>query len=71
MSWKIFLYLFHSLIILPLDYHLFQSLQNSLIEKYFWSKDCKEYLKELLSEKDRNLLEDEIMKLIINDPLYF
>ena len=50
--------------IAPLDFHLFQSLQNSLNGKNFSSlEDCKRHLEQFFARKDKKFWEDGIMKL--------
>ena len=49
---------------MPLDIHLFQSLQNSLIGKNFNSlKDCKRHLEQFFAQKGKKFWGDGIMKL--------
>ena len=50
--------------IAPWDFHLFQSLQNSLNGKKFSSlEDCKRHLEQFFAQKDKKFWEDGIMKL--------
>ena len=50
--------------IAPSDFHLFQSLQNSLNGKNFNSlEDCKRHLEQFFAQKDKKFWEDGIMKL--------
>ena len=50
--------------IAPLDFHIFQSLQNSLNGKYFNSlEDCRTHLEQFFAQKDKKFWEDGIMKL--------
>ena len=64
LDWKVLIHPLCSLDIAPLDFHLFQSLQNSLIGKNFNSlKDCKRHLEQFFAQKEKKLCEDRIMKL--------
>ena len=48
----------------PSDFHLFQSLQTSLIGKNFNSLEgCKKHLEQFFAQKDKKFWEDGIMKL--------
>ena len=50
--------------IAPSDFHLFQSLQNSLNGKNFNSpEDCKRHLEQFFAQKDKKFWEDGIMKM--------
>ena len=50
---------------ISIDFHLSQSLQNSLIGNNFNSlKDCKRHLEQFFVQKDKKFWEDGIMKLL-------
>jgi len=50
--------------ITPSDFHLFRSLQNSLIGKNFTSlEDCKKHLEKFFAYKTKKFWEDGIFKL--------
>jgi len=54
----------YSLDIAPSDFHLFRSLQISLIGKNFTSlEDCKKHLEKFFAYKTRKSWEDGIFKL--------
>ena len=64
LGWEVLIHLPYSPDTAPLDFHLFQSLQNSLTGKNFHSpEDCKRYLEQFFAQKDKNFGEDGIMKL--------
>ena len=47
-----------------MDFHLLQSLPNSVNEQYFGSlEDCKRHLEQFFSQKDKKFWEDGITKL--------
>lgn len=54
----------YSLALVPLDYHLFRSLQNSVKEKNLNSLEtCKNILKQFIFQKDAKFWVEGIMKL--------
>ena len=64
LGWEVLIHPPYSPDIAPLDFHLFQSLQNSLHGKNFSSLgDCKRHLEEFFAQKDKKFWEDRIMKL--------
>ena len=64
LGWEVLIQLLYSADIAPLDFHLFQSLQNSLNGKYFNSlEDCERQLEEFFAQNDKKFWEDGIMKL--------
>ena len=64
LDWEVPVHPRYSPDITPLDFHLFWSLQNSLIRKNFTSlKDCKRYLGQFFAEKGKRLWENGIIKL--------
>ena len=64
LGWAVLIHLSYSSDIAPSDFHLFQSLQNSLNGKNFNSlEDCKRHLEEFFAQKDKKFWEDGIMKL--------
>ena len=63
-GWEVLIHLLYSPDIAPLDFHLFQSLQNSLNGKNFNSlEDCKRHLEQFFAQKGNKFWEDGIMKL--------
>ena len=63
LCWEVLIHLPYSPDTVPLDFHLFWSLQNSLNGKNFNSlEDCKRHLKQFFAQKDKKLWEDGIMK---------
>ena len=61
---EVLIHLPYSPDIAPLDFHLFQSLQNYLNGKNFNSlEDCKRHLEQSFAQKDKKFWEDGIMKL--------
>ena len=64
LDWEVLIHLLYSPDIAPLDFYLFQSLQNSLNGKNFNSLEgYKRYLEQLFAQKDKKFWEDGIMKL--------
>ena len=64
LGWEVLIHPPHSPDIAPWDFHLFQSLQNSLNGKNFSSlEDCKRHLEQFFAQKDKKFWEDGIMKL--------
>ena len=64
LGWEVLNHPPYSPDIAPLDFHIFQSLQNSLNGKKFNSlKDCKRQLEQFFARKDDKFWEDVIMKL--------
>ena len=64
LGWEVLIHPPYSLDIAPSDFHLFQSLQNSLNGKIFNSlEDCKRHLEQFFAQKDKKFWEDGIMKL--------
>ena len=56
LGWEFLIHPLHSPDIAPSDFHLFQSLQNSLNEKYFNSLvDYKRHLEQFFAQKDKVL----------------
>ena len=54
LGWELLIHLPHSPDTAPLDFHLFQSLQNSLNGKNFNSLEyCKRHLEEFFAQKDK------------------
>jgi len=63
-GWDVLPHLPYSPDIAPSDFHLFRSLQNSLIGKNFTSlEDCKKHLEEFFAYKTRKFWEDAVFKL--------
>ena len=64
LGWEVLIHPPLSPDIAPSDFHLFQSLQNSLNGKNFSSlEDCKRHLEQFLAQKDTKFWEEGIMKL--------
>ena len=64
LGWEVLIHPLYSPDIAPSDFHLFQSLQNSLNRKNFhFREDCKRHLEQFFAQKDKKLWEDRIMKL--------
>ena len=64
LGWEVLIHLLYSPDVAPLDFHSFQSLQNSLNGKNFNSlEDCKRHLEQFFAQKDKKVREDGIMKL--------
>ena len=64
LGWEVLIHLPYSPDIAPSDFHLFQSLQNSLNGKKFSSlKDCKRRLEQFFAQKDKKFWEHGVMKL--------
>ena len=64
LGWEVLIYPPYSPDIATLNFHLFQSLQNSLNGKNFNSlEDCKRHLEQFFAQKDKKFWEDGIMKL--------
>ena len=64
LGWEVLIHPPYSPDIAPSDFHLFQSLQNSLNGKNFNSlEDCKRHLDQCFAHKDKKFWEDGIMKL--------
>ena len=62
--WEVLIHPPYSPDIVPSDFHLFWSLQNSLNGKNFNSlKDCKRPLEQLFAQKDKKFWEGGIMTL--------
>jgi len=62
-GWNVLFHPSYSPDIAPSDFHLFRSLQNSLIEKNFTLEDCRKHLEEFFAYKTRKFWEDGIFKL--------
>ena len=61
--WEVLIHPLYSPDIAPSDFHLFQSLQNSLNRKSYNSlEDCKRHLEQFFAQKDKKFREDGIMK---------
>ena len=61
--WEVLIHPLYSPDIAPSDFHLFQSLQNSLNRKNYNSlEDCKRHLEQFFAQKDKKFREDGIMK---------
>ena len=55
LGWEVLIHLPYSPDIAPLDFHLFQSLPNSLNGKNFSSlEDCKRHLDQFFAQKDKS-----------------
>ena len=64
LGWEVLIHPLYSPDTAPSDFHLFQSLQNSLNRKNFNSlEDCKRHLEQFFAQKDKKFWEDGIMKL--------
>ena len=64
LGWEVLIHSPYSPDIAPSNFHLFQSLQNSLNGKNFNSlEDCKRYLEQFFAQLDKKFGEDGIMKL--------
>ena len=64
LGWEVLIHPLYSPDIASLDFHLFQSSQNTLNGKNFNSlEDCKRHLEQFFSQKDKKFWEDGIMKL--------
>ena len=64
LGWEVLIHLPYSPGIVPLDFHLVRSLQNSLNGKNFNSlEDWKSSLEQFFAQKDKKFWEDGIMKL--------
>ena len=64
LGWEVLTHLPYSPNTVPLDFHLFWTLQNSLNGKNFNSlEDCKRHLKQFFAQKDKKFREGGIMKL--------
>ena len=67
LDWEVLIHLPYSPDIAPSDVHLFQSLQNLLMEKNFDSlEDCKRHLEQFFAQKDKKFWKDGIVKLTEN-----
>uniref|UniRef100_A0A8C6C1N4 Histone-lysine N-methyltransferase SETMAR n=1 Tax=Monodon monoceros TaxID=40151 RepID=A0A8C6C1N4_MONMO len=63
-GWEVLIHSLYSPDAAPSDFHLFQTLQNSLNGKNFNSlEDCKRHLEQFFAQKDKKFWEDGIMKL--------
>ena len=61
LGWEVLIHPPYSPDIAPSDFHLFQSLQNSLNGKNFNSlEDCKRYLEQFFAQKDKNFRKMEL-----------
>ena len=60
---EVLIHLPYSPDIIPSDFHLFRSLQNSLSGKNFNSLELKRHLEQFFAQKDKKFWEDGIMKL--------
>ena len=64
LGWEVLIHPPYSPDIAPSDFHLFRSLQDSLIGKNLNSlEDCKRHLDQCFAQKDKKFREDGIMKL--------
>ena len=64
LAWEVLIHPQYSPDIACSDFHLFQSLQNSLNGKNFNSlEDCKRHLEQFFAQNDKKFWEDGIMKL--------
>ena len=67
LGWEVLIHPMYSPDIVPLDFHLFWSLQNSLNGKNSNSpEDCKRYLEQFFAQKDKKFWKDGIVKLTEN-----
>ena len=63
-GWEVLIYPLYLPDIAPSEFHLFQSLQNSLNGRNFNSlEDCKRHLGQFFAQKDKKFWEDGIMQL--------
>ena len=63
-DWEVLVHLLYSPDTAPSDFHLFQSLQNSLNEKSLhFLKSYKRHLEQSVAQNDKKFWEDGIMKL--------
>ena len=64
LGWEVLIHPSYSPDIVPSDFHLFRSSQNSLNGKNFNSlEDCKRHLEQFFAQKGKKFWEDEIMKV--------
>ena len=64
LGWEVLINASYSPDIAPSDFHLFQSLQNSLNGKNFnFLEDCRRHLEQFFAQKDKKFWEDGITKL--------
>ena len=61
LGWEVLIHAPYSPDIASSDFHLFQSLQNSLNGKNVISlEDCKRHLEQFFAQKDKKFWEDEL-----------
>ena len=64
LGWEVLIHPPYSPDIVPFDFYLFWSLQNSLVGKNFnCLEDCKRHLEQFFAQKNKKFWEDGIMKL--------
>ena len=67
LGWEVLIHPPYSPGTAPSDFHLFQSLQNSLKGKNFHSlEDCKRHLEQFFAQKDKKFWEDGVISCLKN-----